>query len=799
MADKATQDGRLLRITTPLDEDYLLLENFKATEGISMLYSVEVDLLHEEDDAGGKPTIIDPKSLLGQIATVELTQADDTKRTLSGMITRFAQGGRDTRFTFYQMEIRPAVWVLTQHSQSRIFQHKSVPDILKSVFEGFEVSFQVKRTYKPRNYCVQYRETDFDFVSRLMEEEGIFYYFSHKDGEHKLIIADTPEAHQLCPTRNEIPFHLKYEGENFVAKVMEWETNYKLQTGKVTFWDHNFQLPGKKLEASITSRFDIAMNKQMEVYDFPAGYARKYDGISSSNGETPEDLQNIFSDNQQTVKNAIDVLDSRYKTGKGSADCSSMTAGHRFKLLNHPTTDFNGDYVITWIEHTANQSPSFTTGEEPANAYTNSFECISFGAGAPPFVPERKVPKPVIQGSQTAYVVGPAGEEIYTDKYGRVKVELNWDRDTKADADSSCWVRVAQSWAANNWGSMFIPRIGMEVLVHFLEGDPDQPIITGCVYNPAAMPPYKLPDEKTKSTIKTNSSKGGGGFNEFRFEDKKGSEQIFVHAEKDQDIRVKNDRREYIANDRHLKVLRDKREQIDRDTHMIVKRDVVEKIERDYHRHVLGKIAYKTDTSVSHEVGTNLIEKIGSSHYEDVAQEVYIKAGMKIILEAGTQISLKVGGNFVDISPAGVTIVGTPVVNINSGGSAGTGSSQSVVAPKDPDVANTADNADPGSDAPTYKTENRQVPGWKIPAYKHPSHKRNSPTNEDKKSWIEIVLKDADGNPVPGEHYRVTLPDGTTLDEGTLDENGLARVDNIDPGSCKVTFPRLDGKTWKEG
>jgi len=539
------------------------------------------------------------------------------------------------------------------------------------------------------------------------------------------------------------------------------------------------------------------MNKQMEAYEFPAGYARKYDGISSSNGDTPDDLQNIFSDNQQTVKNAIDVLDSRYKTGNGSADCSSMTAGHRFKLVNHPSTDFNGDYVITWIGHTANQNPSFTTGEEAADAYTNKFECISFGAGAPPFVPERKISKPVIQGSQTAYVVGPAGEEIYTDKYGRVKVELNWDRDTKADADSSCWVRVAQSWASNNWGTMFIPRIGMEVLVHFLEGDPDQPIITGCVYNPAAMPPYKLPDEKTKSTIKSNSSKGGGGFNEFRFEDKKGSEQIFVHAEKDQDIRVKADRREIIGNDRHLKVIRDKREQIDRDTHMIVKRDVIEKIERDYHRHVEGKVALKTDGGLSHDIGGDLTEIIGQSHYEEIQQDIYIKAGMKIILEAGMQISLKVGGNFVDIGPAGVTIVGT-MVNINSGGSAGSGTSQQPVTPLDPDEANTADNADPGSDAPTYKTENRQIPGWKIPSYKHPTHKPKHPKNEVKKSWIALTLVDELGNPVPGQRYRVTLPDGHTISEGTTDAEGNAKVSNIDPGSCKITFPDLDQDVWSE-
>lgn len=795
MADKTTQQDRLLRITTPLEDDYLLLESFSVTEGLSRLYAIETVLLHEEDDPGAKPTVIDPKKLIGQSATIEVTQNDDTLRTFSGMISRFSQGRRDTRFTFYHMQIVPVVWVLTQNSQSRIFQHKTVPDILDAVFKGFEVNIQLKREYKPRNYCVQYRESDFDFASRLMEEEGIYYYFVHADGAHKMIIADAPDAHQICPSKNDIPYFVVHEEGPFVTKILRWDTDYAIRAGKVTFWDHNFQYPGKKLEASLTSQFDLGINKQIEVYDFPGGYARKYDGISSSNGDTPDDLQNIYTDNKMTAQNAMEALDMRYKTNVGESDCCSLTAGHRFKMHSHPIGDANGEYVLTTITHSAAQSPGYVSDDLRVDAYRNTFECITFGL---PFRPERRTSKPMVHGSQTAYVVGPAGEEIYTDKYGRVKVELNWDREAQADADSSCWVRVAQSWAANNWGSIFIPRVGMEVIVHFLEGDPDQPIITGCVYNPAAMPPYTLPDHKTKSTIKSNSSKGGGGFNEFRFEDKKGSEQIFVHAEKDQDIRVKADRREFIGNDRHLKVHRDKREMIDRDSHVIIKRDKKVKIERDYQRHVMGKIALKTDKSVSHEIGTNLIEKIGQSHYQDAGQEIYIKAGAKVVIEAGMELTLKGPGGFIDINPGGIYINGT-MVFINSGGSAGQGTSQSTVAPEDPDEANTADNADPGSDAPTYKQEVARTPGWKIPVYKHPSHKPNSPTNEDKKAWIEIVLKDKEGNPIAGERYRVTLPDGTTLDEGTLDENGFARVDGIDPGSCKVTFPKLDGKTWQEG
>jgi type VI secretion system secreted protein VgrG len=480
---------------------------------------------------------------------------------------------------------------------------------------------------------------------------------------------------------------------------------------------------------------------------------------------------------------------------KATGNCCSFTAGHKFKLFNYPNKDMNGSYVITKVRHVASQLPMYDSDMEDGG-YLNDCECIPWGEKAVPFRPARVTPQPMILSSQTATVVGPAGEEIYTDKYGRVKVQFHWDRQGSFDQGSSCWARVSQHWAGNKWGSMFIPRIGMEVLIHFLEGDPDKPIITGCVYNNDSMPAYELPDQKTKSGVKSDSTIGGKGFNEFRFEDKKGSEQVFIHGEKDIDIRIKNDRREWIGNDRSLIVHRDKLDLVERDEHRSIKRDRVQKIDRDRHEKVGGKATTEVSNSLSLKVGGDVAEKFGANHAEDAAGAIYIKAGTSIVLEAGVQISLKVGGNFVDISPAGVTIVGTMVM-INSGGSAGNGSAGSIVPPMDPVDAQIADNADPGSKAPTYKNQQQAIPPNMLPSFTQPSHKPNSPANEEKKSWIEIVLKDSDGNPVPGERYRVTLPDGTTLDEGTLDDKGFARVDNIDPGNCKVTFPRLDGRTWR--
>jgi len=388
-----------------------------------------------------------------------------------------------------------------------------------------------------------------------------------------------------------------------------------------------------------------------------------------------------------------------------------------------------------------------------------------------------------MRGSQTAFVVGPAGEEIYTDKFGRVKVQFHWDRAGQTDADSSCWIRVAQAWAGNRWGMMFIPRIGMEVIVEFLEGDPDQPIIRGCVYNPAAMPPYALPDEKTKMAIKSDSSKGGEGFNELRFEDKKSSEQIFIHGEKDLDVRIKNDRREWTGKDQHLVVKNDRREKIVRDTHLLVERDQIEYIKSDRHVKVDGKEAIKIGGSQFIKVGGNVGEEVGGNKSEEISGALYLK-GMNVVVEAMTQLTLKVGGNFVNINAGGVQINGTMVL-INSGGAAGSGKATALVSPLAAAVADDADDAKPGT---KIALEKRSA------ARKEKTHKEG---DETKKSWIKIKLIDEAGNPVPGEAYKVKTSDGRTA-SGSLDEKGEAEVKGIEPGNCEITFPNLDKEAWED-
>lgn len=671
-----SQENRLLQLTTPFGGDFLLLDKFRGQEGLSRLFRFELDLVHEEAQSGGVPTIIEPAEILGKPVGVSLVQPDGLTRYFCGMVSQFSQGNTDERFTYYRATVVPSVWLLTQRSQSRIFQHLSVPDILRNIFQNFEVNYEIQGQFHPREYCVQYRETDFDFVSRLMEEEGIFYYFEHTEQGHKMIVANTPQSHRNCPERNQIPFELDITGhDEYFSFVSNWLVRHQLQTGKYTLWDHNFQLPHRKLEADHVSRFAVADNEQLEVYDFPGNYANRFDGIDKGGGEQASSLQNIFQDNQRTTEIRMQERDAEYKIIRAWSNCGTLTSGYRFTLVNHPSQANNIDYVLVSIEHEAEQSPNFVSHEVKELAYQNSFSCIPHGAGHAPYRPPRKTPKPSVRGSQTAIVVGPPGEDIFVDKYGRVKVQFHWDREGQADAGSSCWIRVAQNQAGLKWGAAFWPRIGQEVVVDFLEGDPDRPIIVGSVYNANEMPPYTLPDEKTKTVMfKSLSSKGGGGFNEFRIEDKKGSEQIFINAERNTDFRIKNDRFETIGNE----------------THLIVKTDQLEQVGGDKHLQIKGDQNEKVGGTFSLTVTQDVQQKVGTKYALQSGTEIHLKSGTNLVIETGATLTLKVGGNFININSGGIFIVGTMVM-INSGGSAGAGAGANPDTPKDPKEAATAE------------------------------------------------------------------------------------------------------------
>ncbi|HTN75832.1 MAG TPA: type VI secretion system tip protein TssI/VgrG, partial [Pirellulaceae bacterium] len=367
---------------------------------------------------------------------------------------------------------------------------------------------------------------------------------------------------------------------------------------------------------------------------------------------------------------------------RGTSSCRSFVPGHKFTVAKHYNSAEAGGYVLTSVKHSASVGGSYSGSSVDTGSYRNEFTCIPDKVT---FRPARITPKPLIHGVQTAVVVGPGGEEIYTDKYGRVKLQYFWDREGKRDEKSSCWVRVSQWIAGKKWGSMFIPRIGQEVIVTYLDGDPDRPLITGEVYNAEQMPAYDLPDHKTKTGIKTNSSKGGDGFNEIRFDDKANEEQFFLHAERNFDLMVEKDYQEKIGGNMEQLVGKG-RDGDGGNQHVYIENDKKEFIGANHHHHVSGNRNEKVDGTQSLQSG-NLHEKIDSAWAIESGQTVHIKAGMSLVIEAGMQLSLKVGGNFIDISVAGIAINGMPMVMVNSGGAAGSGMGASPNNPEDPEEA----------------------------------------------------------------------------------------------------------------
>jgi type VI secretion system secreted protein VgrG len=513
VADDFSQANRRLRIATPLGPDALLITALRGAEGISTLFHFEAELL-------GRDERVDFDAIVGKNVTVAIAGADGD-RHINGIVSRFSQGGTVGRHASYRVEIVPWLWFLTRTADCRIFQKQAVPDVVKQLFGEYGLTdyrFQLAGTYEPREYCVQYREADYNFVARLLEDEGIFYFFAHEDGKHTLVLADSPRAHDPCPVLDRVRFVHEQESLGDEDVVTWFSKEQELRTGKVTLTDYCFETPSIDLSASATGTDP----RGLELYDFPACATKR---------DRTEALARL---RQQEVDAARVVF-------RGTGYVRSLTPGFKFSLRavgdGLPET-FDGSYVLTSVRHEARES--YASGDEaPELTYRNDFACIEASV---PFRPARRTPRPVVHGVQTAVVVGPAGEEIFVDEYGRVKVQFHWDREGKFDENSSCWIRISQDWAGKNWGIVSIPRIGQEVIVSFLEGDPDQPLITGRVYNAEQMPPYALPGNRTQSGIKSRTSMGGtpSNFNELRFEDKKGAEEIYVHAEKNWTVHVKN-------------------------------------------------------------------------------------------------------------------------------------------------------------------------------------------------------------------------------------------------------------------
>jgi len=661
-----TQAGRPLSVTTPLGADKLLLVGLRAFEGISALFRFELDLLAENG------TAVPFDALLGQRVTAALQTSSRESRYFSGFVARVSQGSRDQTFTTYSMEVVPQFWLLTRRRRSRIFQYLAVPDILRQVLAGMDVDYELQGTFEPREYCVQYRETDFEFASRLMEDEGIYYYFTHTAGGHRMLLANTPQSHKDCRPANAI-----YEeitgGTRPEQRIYSWQKTQSLRSGECTLWDASFELPGKNLEAkrpiveniqagTVTHKFKVGGNDQMEVYDFPGGYANRFDGVTRGGGENPSELQKIFADGSRTVEIRMQQEAALGLEIRASSTCPQFTAGYRFDMERHFNAD--GTYVLTAIEHRATLPGEYrSAAADMPLTYDNSFTCIPL---ALPFRPARVTEIPRVYGAQTALVVGPSGEEIFTDKYGRIKVQFYWDREGKKDGDSSCWVRVATPWAGKQWGMVHIPRMGQEVVVEFVDGDVDHPLVVGSVYNAEQMPPYTLPANKTQSGVKSRSSLNGTptNFNEIRFEDKKGSEQLFIHAEKNQDIEVENDETHWVGHDRtktidhdettHVK--HDRTETVDNNETITIHGNRTETVDKDETITIHKNRTETVDKNESITISGGRTESVSKDESITIGKSQTISVGTDISITAGKSITLTCGESTIKMDPAGISI-----------------------------------------------------------------------------------------------------------------------------------------------
>ena len=640
------QINRQIRLNTPLEQDRLVFKSMVMTEELGRLYEAELELYSDDGQ-------IPYNDVLGHMVTVELDRAHAAPRFFTGYVRQFGFAGSHGRRYIYRATVVPWFWVLTRTQDCRIFHDKTVDEIIRSVFEQYkglsDFEFRLTRKYQQYEYTVQYRECDFSFVSRLMEKEGIYYFFEHTEGGHRLIITDAVSEHEPAGGYETLEYFAR---DDYSVRrrecVFGWHPAERVQPGRVTLQDFDFKKPGVDLtrEAALRREHGVA---EMEVYDYPGVYFDHGPG-------------------QHYARTRIEELHSTQATVSAQGNTRGVETGRVFGLIMHPVGEQNTDYLVTGARYELT-ADDYESGGEEAEIYRCQFSALK---KTEVFRPARTTRKPLVPGPQTATVVGE--DEIDCDEFGRILVRFHWDRLN----DISMRCRVSQNWAGNGWGGMVIPRVGMEVVVEFLEGDPDRPLVTGCVYNGRNAVPYGLPEHKTMSTFKTDTH-NGNGYNELRFEDKKDEEEIFLHAEKDHNTIIENDethtihrdRRKTIDRDQFESVGRDKTTTVDRDHNETIKRDSIVTVQQDDKQFVLRNAERQVDkdsfdyvnnhrvefTYANHEeeVGGHYKHKVGGSHDTEAGQKIFTRTKLHV-LEAENKVLIGGPGGTIEINSAGVVI-----------------------------------------------------------------------------------------------------------------------------------------------
>jgi len=637
-----------------LEHDFQVLR-FHGREAISQPYRFELELVSERPG-------LDLEALLHKPAFLAFSPAGPG---VHGLIQQAGQGDAGQRLTRYRVVLAPQLACLALRSNQRIFQQLTVPQIIARVLEEHGIladayRFQLGPTvYPPRDYCTQYDESDLHFVQRLCEEEGLHYHFEHSPDGHLLVFGDDQTAFPRLgqPTPYIADTGLVADEPVIKGFVLRLEG----RTSRVTRRDYDFQKPRLRMEAAYRPQQEQDQ-PDLEDYDYPGRFTDRERGKLLS-------------------QRSLERHRADYRQAEGRSDQPNLCSGHFLEMSEHPRGEWNDLWLLTEVRHEGRQpqvleesitSDTADSLDDFQQGYRNRFLATPWDVH---YRPPLAHPKPRVLGTQTAVVTGPAGEEIHCDKYGRVKVQFHWDREGQADDKTSCWLRVASGWAGNALGAVAIPRVGMEVLVDFLEGDPDQPLVSGCLYHAEHLPPYELPAHKTRTLFKSNSSPGGSGYNELRIEDRKGQEQIFIHAQRDWDENIEHDQKIRVGHKRHDTVEANAYSEFKAEEHQTI--------------HLDRKVEAKLDDHLA--VANNQHIRLGNAQLTRAGREIHLKAGQKLVIEAGQELTLKAGGSFIKLDSSGVTVFG-PLAKINAGGSPGSGSGIALKSPLQPGAAD-ADKA----------------------------------------------------------------------------------------------------------
>ncbi len=674
MSETITQANRLLAVETPAGTDVLLLHSFTGVEAVSRPFRIELKLM--ADVVNGMPAKVKPHNLVGQSFTIRIALEDNKQRFLNGLCESFTVADQDDEFAHYSAVIVPWFSFLKLSSNCRIFQNKTVPDIISAVVSdaGFSSSFDdsgLTKTYTAWDYCVQYRESDFAFISRLMEAEGIYYYFDHADGQHKMKLSDAPSCYSSLPNQSAFKYSPVTGFSNLEDTIRTWSSQERVHTGKWTTRDYHHEMPSSTLEASAPSISVASPVQKFETYDFPGEYSKKFNNPASR-------LSDVLPEGNKLDTSRIEAEETTGVEFGGTSLARAFIPGYKITVTGGSAA---GTYFLTEVSHQAFQMPAYRNRDTVPEPYKNDFKGIDASV---PFRPPAQTAKPAIYGLQTALVVDESSsgnsEEIWPDKYGRVRVRFPWDRDSKY----ACWLRVVQPWAGKSWGQLWLPRTGDEVAISFLEGDPDCPVVVGSLYNATNMPIFTLPDNKTQSGILTHSSSGGGSsnYNMLRFEDKMSSEEIYLQAEKDMNSLIKHDETRTVKNNRTTTIHVNESRTVETGNDTIdvqqgkrtitVMGDVIETVKQGNISTTAnqGNISTKADMgniSTQASMGNiSVTANMGNISVQADLGSITVQATVASVTISGLEgVTISCGASSISMTPASISI-SAPMVMINS-------------------------------------------------------------------------------------------------------------------------------------